>query len=482
MLGTGRSVRHRSTSSLVPGGFHTTGVGFGHVRVRHDRASTSRTIRSPRRSGCSSRTGWRWNSRRASRWRSASTTATTAPHARPRPSAVRTAAGAAPRHVRDERPRRRRCGVRPGVGGGTPDPERPRPARQRRDVQLLRPEPSRLPGRGRPRCPRRSTPTGTTTAATTGSASGATSRCARHERAPTPTARSTVHRCDVTIVGCGPVGIVLAILLAQRGRTVTVLERWPEPYPMPRAVHFDDEVGRILQSCGIGDAARSDLRAGRRLRMAQRGPARRSSASAGSGTGAAGGRRRRCSTSRRSKRCSRRGRASCRRSTSAGRRGRRRSTRTTMASRSGPSEATVQRSPCAAATPSAATARTARSATCVGVPMHDLGFFYDWLIVDVILDEPRVFDPINLQVCDPARPTTAVSGGPGRRRWEFMRLPDEDDRRPRRHRRGVEAARRLGRARRTTPARTPRRLHVPGAVRRATGGAGGCSSPATPPT
>src|SRR5262249_42587209 len=59
------------------------------------------------------------------------------------------------------------------------------------------------------------------------------------------------------------------------------------------------------------------------------------------------------------------------------------------------------------------------------LPVHDLGFFYDWLIVDVVLDEPRVFDPLNVQICDPARPTTAVSGGPGRRRWEFMRLPHE---------------------------------------------------------
>ena len=59
------------------------------------------------------------------------------------------------------------------------------------------------------------------------------------------------------------------------------------------------------------------------------------------------------------------------------------------------------------------------------VPIEDRGFFYDWLIVDVILNEPRVFDPPNLQVCDPVRPTTVVSGGPGRRRWEFMRLPDE---------------------------------------------------------
>ena len=37
----------------------------------------------------------------------------------------------------------------------------------------------------------------------------------------------------------------------------------------------------------------------------------------------------------------------------------------------------------------------------------------------------RVWNPVNLQMCDPSRPTTAVSGGPGRRRWEFMRLPGE---------------------------------------------------------
>ena len=61
----------------------------------------------------------------------------------------------------------------------------------------------------------------------------------------------------------------------------------------------------------------------------------------------------------------------------------------------------------------------------IGVAMTDLGFYYDWLIVDVALHQPRVFDPPNVQICDPARPTTAVSGGPGRRRWEFMRLPHE---------------------------------------------------------
>jgi flavoprotein hydroxylase len=62
----------------------------------------------------------------------------------------------------------------------------------------------------------------------------------------------------------------------------------------------------------------------------------------------------------------------------------------------------------------------------MNTPITDLGFHYDWLVLDVIPhDKDRVWSPLNQQICDPARPTTAVSGGPGRRRWEFMRLPGE---------------------------------------------------------
>jgi 3-(3-hydroxy-phenyl)propionate hydroxylase len=44
---------------------------------------------------------------------------------------------------------------------------------------------------------------------------------------------------------------VTATLLAQRGITCVLIERHQQPYPLPRAVHVDDEVMRILQQVGV---------------------------------------------------------------------------------------------------------------------------------------------------------------------------------------------------------------------------------------
>ncbi|MCE5288842.1 MAG: bifunctional 3-(3-hydroxy-phenyl)propionate/3-hydroxycinnamic acid hydroxylase [Nocardiaceae bacterium] len=69
------------------------------------------------------------------------------------------------------------------------------------------------------------------------------------------------------VVGAGPTGASAAILLGQRGIQTLVLERWPEVYPLPRAVHFDDEVFRIFASMGLEEEVRSISRPAPGMRL-----------------------------------------------------------------------------------------------------------------------------------------------------------------------------------------------------------------------
>jgi 3-(3-hydroxy-phenyl)propionate hydroxylase len=58
----------------------------------------------------------------------------------------------------------------------------------------------------------------------------------------------------VLIVGAGPTGVSAATMLAQRGIDSLLIDRYAAVYPLPRAVHLDDEVHRILQGMGVADA------------------------------------------------------------------------------------------------------------------------------------------------------------------------------------------------------------------------------------
>ena len=224
---------------------------------------------------------------------------------------------------------------------------------------------------------------------------------------------------DVAIVGYGPVGAALAILLGQRGQRVVVLERHRRPYPLPRAVHYDHEAARILQACGVAERCTKIVEPAEvyEFQNTQRETLIRFGRL---GNGPSGW------------------------------------PQSSMFSQPDLEAVLFDR---VAELPSVEVRRgwpvtelendgdtvvvhtdsgslraryvvgcdgansSVRSLSCI--PMADRAFFYDWLVVDVVFDEPRVFDPLNVQICDPARPTTVVSGGPGRRRWEFMALPGE---------------------------------------------------------
>lgn len=225
---------------------------------------------------------------------------------------------------------------------------------------------------------------------------------------------------DVIVVGCGPTGLVLSILLAQRGHAVTLLERHHSLYPLPRAAHFDHEVGRILQSCGIGAALReiiepADIYEWRNgagetlLRFGWRGetPSGWPISSMFSQPDLED------LLNRRASECS-----SIRLVRGA-------EVNSLWQSQDAVEVRTTTDQTFRADYVIGADGARSIIRSLLDIETTDLGFFYDWLVVDVIPNEVRIYDPINLQICDPARPTSVISGGPGRRRWEFMVLPHE---------------------------------------------------------
>ncbi|MFA3842596.1 bifunctional 3-(3-hydroxy-phenyl)propionate/3-hydroxycinnamic acid hydroxylase MhpA [Streptomyces aureus] len=229
---------------------------------------------------------------------------------------------------------------------------------------------------------------------------------------------------DVAIVGFGPIGQMLSILLGKAGHDVIVLERWPSPYDLPRAVHFDDEIGRIFQAAGLSDEVRAVTdpvpdhyewrnHAGEALVRID-----------WSGTGPSGWPTASFFSQPQleavlSKAAQEVPTVTVHRDCEVvGLEPRDEHVRLITAGSDGPGE--VRARYVIGADGANSFVRSGMATT-----VTDLGFFYDWLIVDTFPHEDATWSPMNWQLCDPERPTTIVSGGPGRRRWEFLRLPHE---------------------------------------------------------
>ncbi len=231
--------------------------------------------------------------------------------------------------------------------------------------------------------------------------------------------------CDVAIVGYGPVGQILAILLGQRGLRVRVLERWEGQYPLPRAVHFDHEVARILQSAGVMSAlaGRVEPAAQYEWRSASGEVLLRIGRDAeGSDSG--------WPESLMFSQPELERTLDDRVVALPGVRVDWDAEVVEVREEKELVEIGVRRESGERFTVKAHFAVGCDGAnsfvrSVIGTKWNDLGFRFDWLVADVIPHEKRTWDPLNWQLCDPARPTTVVSGGPGRRRWEFMRLPGE---------------------------------------------------------
>lgn len=63
---------------------------------------------------------------------------------------------------------------------------------------------------------------------------------------------------DVVVVGAGPVGLTLALLLAERGTQVTVVDPLTAPGDLPRAISIADETFRIMDELGLAEALKDE--------------------------------------------------------------------------------------------------------------------------------------------------------------------------------------------------------------------------------
>ncbi|WP_434599012.1 bifunctional 3-(3-hydroxy-phenyl)propionate/3-hydroxycinnamic acid hydroxylase [Streptomyces sp. A5-4] len=234
---------------------------------------------------------------------------------------------------------------------------------------------------------------------------------------------------DCLVVGGGPVGLLTAVLLGGAGLRVSVVERWPERYPLPRACTIDHEALRILQSTGLmadhahlfeasqGERGGYEFRNGDGEllqaidwnRPAESGWANTNgfhqpdleAALEQLAVATPGVRVHRGWTFQDLTQYP--GGVSVQ-----------------VARTDAPAEVVQARARWLIGADGANSAVRSR----LGIDVGDSGFEADWLVVDYQPLAEEKWSAFVTQYCDPAQPATAVNSGPGRRRFEFMRRAD----------------------------------------------------------
>jgi len=227
---------------------------------------------------------------------------------------------------------------------------------------------------------------------------------------------------DVAVIGLGPVGMSLALLLAQQGVSVLAIDRSGEVFDKPRAIGLDHESLRLLQGLGLAEAIApmigayrvSEYRApdGAVLRRLLPQPEPNLLAWPANVMfiqPELDGLLRREVAARRGIDL-REGRVVTGLTQDAG------GVRLAM---EGGGTLAARYAVCCDGAGSALRRQ-------LGAGHEDLDFDEPWVVVDTLLEDPSVPLPeTNVQYCNPARPTTFIHGPRNLRRWEFMILPGE---------------------------------------------------------
>jgi len=231
--------------------------------------------------------------------------------------------------------------------------------------------------------------------------------------------------CDVLVVGGGPTGAALALLLAGQRARVIVADKDADIYPLPRAAHVDHEIMRIFQSLGVAQEIAASSRSVPRYDFLNAGGDILMRFDDTDQPGKGGWPFSNMIHQPSVERCLRDRIA---RESAVALRTRWRYT--AHSEQDGMVRATFD-------TPEGERSVSARFLVGAdgtrspvregaGIALDDLQFDEPWLVVDAIVEDATRLPDVNLQICDPARPTTCVLMGCGRHRWEFMIRPGEN--------------------------------------------------------